>query len=106
MDSNQPNTAKLPAVGSIDPETLNPVVYENIRWTFAKVFGDSDEPQPELPAGLRVPLLDQVIGLRWACQHFIETVESSDLPREKKVHLLGFGVRKFLDAEAELLARV
>jgi hypothetical protein len=75
---------KLPQVGEIDLESLNPAVHEEIRWTFATVFGDSDEPKPKLPAGLSVPLLDQVIGLRFACQVFIEVVENSDLPKEKK----------------------
>ena len=106
MDNQQNKPVKLPRVGEIDPETLNPVVYENIRWTFAKVFGESEEPKPTVPAGLSVPLLDEVIGLRWACQFFIDTVEGSDLPRDKKIGLLGFGVRKFLAAEAQLLGGV
>lgn len=103
MDSNQPKTVKLPRPGEIDPETLNPVVYEQIRWAFATVFGDSDEPEPKFPAGLSVPVIDQVIGLRWACQHFVEVVERSNTPDKYKAELLGFGIRKFLEAEAQLL---
>jgi len=48
---------------------------------------------------------ESVIALRWACGVFIDTVENSDMSRDRKIKFLGVGVRAFLAAEAELLGR-
>jgi hypothetical protein len=105
MKNDDQQEPKLPRPTEIDPESLNPVMYELMRQSAAKIFGGELPPTDErkLPADLPVPVLDAVLGLRWYCGFFIETVESSDLPTKAKAHLLGRGVRKFLDAEAELL---
>jgi hypothetical protein len=102
-----PRRRKLPVIGTIKAEDVNPVLLSLMRSGQAGVFGrvESEDEEPVADT-MEIAIMDVIQARRYFAQEFVEWVESLHLPIKKEHHIIGHVVGQLYRLEQELLARL
>jgi hypothetical protein len=105
-EPGQSRKVKLPAIGTIRAEDLNPVLADRIRAMISKAF-EGEELEPIASSDtLNVPVMDLIQAYRWLAWEFQEMIDGLDIPPAHKSRFLGRTIGQLYRLEQELLARL